>query len=54
MCRAAQEIAWFLEAALGVTSKTQWYQSGDEVAASGRSLALHFETQVAHPQSPFW
>ena len=40
-----QEIGWFLEEALGVTCKTQWYASGEDVVANGRTFAHHFETQ---------
>ena len=43
---ARQEIAWFLEEAIGVTCKTQWYASGDDVVSSGRYFAHHFQTQA--------
>ena len=39
------ELGLFLEHALGVECRTASYQSGDDVAADGRRLAHHFETQ---------
>ena len=39
------ELGLFLEHALGVECRTASYQSGDDVAADGRRLAHHFQTQ---------
>ena len=39
------ELSLFLEHAIGVECRTASYQSGDDIAADGRRIAHHFETQ---------
>jgi len=45
MWLGSQDIAYYLDHALGVTCKTEVFNSGDDVGAGGRKLAHHFETQ---------
>jgi len=41
----SQEITWFLDEAIGVTCKTQWFASGEDVVANGRMFVHHFASQ---------
>ena len=45
MWLGSQDIAYYLDYALGVSCKTEIFQSGDDVPSGGRRLAHHFETQ---------
>ena len=45
MWLGSQDLAYYLEHALGVTCKTEMFNTGDDVASGSRKLAHHFETQ---------
>lgn len=45
MWLGSQDLAYYMEHQLGVTCRTEYFQSGDDVSSGGRKFLHHFETQ---------